>query len=190
MSFRIRGLPPDQFQHLFGLSDQELAKHGAKRYVADTKPGYPDRVEVRDAEPGETVILLNYVHQPADNAYRASHAIFVREGAETAYDRTNEIPEALRSRDLSLRAFDADNVMVDADLINGRGVEAVIERLFADPHVAYIQAHYAKRGCYAARIDRALMLRAPHITMRNVTGPTAPLTEFVGAGAACASQPA
>ena len=33
-------------------------------------------------------------------------------------------------------------------------MESVIERFFADPHIAYIQAHYAERGCYAARIDR------------------------------------
>jgi hypothetical protein len=46
-------------------------------------------------------------------------------------------------------------MMVDADLTSGREVEATIERLFADPAAAYIHAHYAKRGCYAARIDRA-----------------------------------
>lgn len=154
MSFRITGLSPRPFRHLFGLSEEDLAKHGARRYVADSKPGYPDRVEVRDAEPGETLLLVNYVHQPADNPYRASHAIFVCEGAETAYDRTNEIPEAMRLRPLSLRAFDVSDMMVDADLVNGREIEAVIERLFADPRIAYIQAHYAKRGCYAARIDR------------------------------------
>jgi hypothetical protein len=154
MSFRITGLSPQPFQHLFGLSDEELAKHGARRYVADTKPGYPDRIEVRDAEPGETLILLNHVHQPADNPYHASHAIFVREGAETAYDRTNEIPDAMRLRQISLRAFDTDDLMVDADLVDGREMDSVIERFFADPHIAYIQAHYAKRGCYAARIDR------------------------------------
>ena len=155
MSFRITGLSPHPFRHLFGLSDEELAKHGAKRYVADSTPGYPDRIEVRDAEPGETLILLNYTHQPADNPYRASHAIFVREGAETPYDRTDEIPDALRLRQISLRAFDADDLMVDADVVDGRDMESVIERFFADPHVAYIQAHYAKRGCYAARIDRS-----------------------------------
>jgi Protein of unknown function (DUF1203) len=154
MSFRITGLSPHPFRHLFGLSDEELAKHGAKRYVADSTPGYPDRIEMRDAEPGETLILLNYIHQPADNPYRASHAIFVREGAKTAYDRVNEIPDAMRLRQISLRAYDADDLMVDADLVDGREMESVIERFFANPHVAYIQAHYAKRGCYAARIDR------------------------------------
>ena len=155
MSFRITGLPPEPFRILFGLTDEELAKHGAKRCIADTKPGYPDRIELRDAEPGETLFLINYVHQPASNAYHASHAIFVREGAEATYDRIDEIPEAMRSRQLSLRAFDVDHLMIDADLATGDAIVDVIDRLFADSHVAYIQAHYAKRGCYAARIDRA-----------------------------------
>ena len=155
MSFRITGLSPDPFRHLFGLTDDELATHGAKRYVADANPGYPDRVELRDAEPGETVILLNYVHQPANTAYHASHAIFVREGAEAAYDRTNEIPDVMRTRKISLRAFDANHLMVDAELAGGSEIKEIIGRLFADPGIAYIQAHYATRGCYAARIERS-----------------------------------
>jgi hypothetical protein len=154
MSFRIRGLSPEPFRHLFVLTDEELAKHAARRYVADTKPGYPDRIELRDAEPGETVILLNYVHQPANTAYHACHAIFVLEGAKAAYDRTDEIPEVMRSRPLSLRAFDAGHLMVDAELVIGSDIEDIIERLLADPHIAYVQAHYAKRGCYAAHIER------------------------------------
>lgn len=155
MSFRITGLSAAPFQHLYGLSDQELAARGAKRYVVDQKPGFPDRVEVRDLEPGETALLLNYTHQPADTPYRASHAIFVREGATAAYDVVNEIPEVLRLRSLSLRAFDTDHMMVDADVIDGSEVERLIERLLSDHRVAYIQAHFAKRGCYAARIERA-----------------------------------
>jgi len=39
--------------------------------------------------------------------------------------------------------------------VDGTQVETLIERLFANPDAEYIQAHYAKRGCYAARIDRA-----------------------------------
>lgn len=154
MPFRITGLSPAPFRALYGLSDDELATHGAKRYVADKKPGFPDRIEVRDAEPGETLLLLNYTHQPADNPYRASHAIFVREGAETAYDRIDEIPDVMRVRPLSMRAFDFEDTMVDADIVDGREVEGVIDRFFDNPQVAYIHAHYAKRGCYAARIDR------------------------------------
>ena len=155
MSYRITGLDPTPFRRLYGLSDEELARLGVKRATADAKPGFPDRVELRDAEPGETVLLLNYVHQPADTPYKASHAIFVREGAEQAYEGVDETPECLRVRPISFRAFDASGFMVGADLVDGVDLEAAIERLLADPAAAYIHAHYAKRGCYAARIDRA-----------------------------------
>ena len=155
MAFRISGLSPEPFRHLYGLSDAELAKHGAKRYVVDTPTGYPDRIEMRDASLGETVILLNHVSQPADTPYRASHAIFVREGAEATYDRLDEVPDVMRLRLMSLRAFDKDGMMLDADVVEGREIESVIERFFANPDVDYIHAHNARRGCYAGRIDRA-----------------------------------
>jgi hypothetical protein len=155
MSFRITGLDPAPFRHLYGLTDDELVARGVRRTIANAKPGFPDRIELRDAEPGEPLLLLNYTHQPADTPYRASHAIFVREGAEQAYEAVDEVPKALRLRPISLRAFDGHGEMVDADLVDGRVLEAVIERLLDNPEVRYLQAHYAKRGCYAARIERA-----------------------------------
>jgi hypothetical protein len=157
MSFRITGLAPDSFSALFGLSDEALAAHGAERHVATTKPGFPDRISLCDADIGETLLLLNFTHQPADTPYRASHAIFVREHAGRAFDAVDEIPEALRIRPISLRAFDSAHRMVEADLVDGADLPPAIERLLADPQVAYLHAHYAKRGCYAARIVRAEM---------------------------------
>lgn len=154
MSFRITGLSPEPFRPLFGLEDEQLAAKAIKRYVADSKPGFPDRIELRDAEPGESVLLLNYTHQPANSPYRASHAIFVLEGAKTRYDRIDAVPEAFRPRTLSLRAFDASGFIVEADLVDGGQVEGSIERLLDNDKVAYIQAHYAKYGCYAGRIER------------------------------------
>lgn len=155
MLFRITGLDPAPFCHLYGLSDLHLADQGVQRVVANAKPGFPDRVELRDAEPGESLLLLNYTHQPANNAYRSSHAIFVREGAERAYDGIDDIPAPLRTRMISLRAFDAGDVMIGADLVPGAALESVIARFLSDPNVRYLQAHYATRGCYAARITRA-----------------------------------
>ena len=154
MPFRITGLSPEPFRHLFGLSDEALATHGAKRYVADKKPGFPDRIEMRDGEPGETFLLLNHVCQPANTPYRATHAIFVREGATTTYDRVGEVPEVMRMRLLSLRAYDTEGMMLDADVVEGTAVEAVIEQLLSNPDITYIHAHNARRGCYSGRIDR------------------------------------
>jgi len=155
MNFRITGLSPQPFLPLYGLSDVALAEHGAQRWIAEAGSRLPDRIELRDAAAGETLLLVNHVHQPADTPYRASHAIFVREGAADAYDRVGEIPGAMRSRVLSLRAFDRAHLMVDAELVDGRDAEDAIGRLLANARVDYIQAHYATRGCYAARISRA-----------------------------------
>ena len=154
MSFRISGLDPAPFRHLYGRPDEYLARYQARRCVADVAPGFPDRIEMRDAEPGETLLLVNFTHQTADNPYRASHAIFVREGAERRYDKIDEVPEVLRRRLISLRAFDLADQMADADVADGQHLEPLIERMFANPEVRYLHAHNAKPGCYAARIDR------------------------------------
>ncbi|MEA3037357.1 MAG: hypothetical protein QOH04_3159 [Sphingomonadales bacterium] len=154
MSFRITGLSQEPFRPLFGLSDEALVGRGVRRYVADG-PGFPDRIEISDAAPGETLLLVNYLHQPADTPYRASHAIFVREREVAPTDIVDDLPPAMRVRPLSLRAFDAEGLMVDGDLVEGADAECLIERLFADPSVVYIHAHYARRGCYAGLIERA-----------------------------------
>ena len=123
MAFRITGLSPEPFRRLFGLPDDELARQSVKRYVADRPQAFPCRIEMRDAAPGETVLLLNHVCQPADTPYRASHAIFVREGAAVAYDQIDDVPAVMRARLLSLRAFDADGMMLDADVVEGAAIE-------------------------------------------------------------------
>lgn len=155
MDYRITGLPPQRFAHLFDLDDEALARHRAVRRTVDGKPGAPCRVSLEDAEPGEEVLLLNYDHLPVDSPYRASHAIYVRRDAREAYDRVNEVPPALASRLLSVRAFDAAGFMVAADIAQGTELPALAARFLADPRAAYLHAHYARAGCFAARIDRA-----------------------------------
>lgn len=155
MTFRITGLDPAPFRPLFGLPEEDLARLGVLRFAVDSAPGFPDRIEMREARPGETVLLLNHECQPAPSPYRARHAIYVREFAETAYDRVAEVPEVMRTRLLSLRGYDARGMILDADVVDGRDIEGLIAGLFADPAIAYIHAHNAKRGCYSGRIDRA-----------------------------------
>lgn len=155
MTFRITGLDPAPFRQFFGQPDETLRAAGVIRYVVAPNSGFPDRVELRDAPPGSSVLLLNYVHQPAATPYRASHAVFVREGADVRFDAVDDVPPALRSRILSLRGFDEAHLMVAGELVDGKGAGDMIETIFSDPEVAYIHAHFARRGCFAAQIDRA-----------------------------------
>ena len=155
MTYKISGLEPSQFSHLVGLTDEELAAHGAVRMIADSSPGFPCRITLDDAEPGETLLLVNHVSHDGNNPYRASHAIFVSENAGQAAVYEDEIPPALERRVLSLRAFDEDGMMVEAALAQPGEADEAVRRLLANEWVDHIDAHNATRGCFAARVERA-----------------------------------
>ena len=154
MNFRISGLPAAQFSEWFDLSDAQLRQRHALRVVADRKPGFPCRISLTDAEPGDEVLLINYAHLAEDSPYRASHAIYIRRG-ETTFDTPGDVPAMLRSRLLSVRGFDARHLLTAADVVDGAALEDAIGRLFADPATRYLHVHFAKPGCYAARVERA-----------------------------------
>ena len=154
MSFRITGLPAEDFAPLFDLSDAELAARGAVRRIAERRtPGTPCRISLTDAPAGEELLLVNYEHHSVSSPYRMRFAVFVRKG-EDRYDAIDQVPEQLRLRTLAVRSFDADAMMVDRELVDGRELEGAIARLFADPRAAYLHVHFAAPGCYAARVDR------------------------------------
>lgn len=155
MAFAVSSLPIEPFSPLFALDDDALTRRGMLRVVADAPFAFPCRVTLDDAAPGERLILLNYEHQPADSPFRSAHAIYVRETATAPVTTTDTLPVALRRRLLSLRGFDTAGMLRDAEVVEGANAEPVIERMLADPAVAYLHAHYARPGCYAARIDRA-----------------------------------
>lgn len=153
-SFRLLPLSRSQFEPLFALDECDLAGRGARRVVVDAKPGFPCRVSLEDADPGERVILLPFTHHPGHSPYRASGAIFVRETAKEAVLAAGEVPEAVRRRLLSVRAYDGDGLMIDADVTEGAELESRIERFFSDARIACLHVHNARPGCYFCRVER------------------------------------
>ena len=153
MTYRITGLNPAPYRELYGLSDDELAERGVVRMTVNS-PTFPCRVSLTDRKAGEQVLLLNHVSHDVANAYRASHAIFVTEGATEAAEFVDEIPPVFKTRILSLRGFDAQGMMEDAILTQPGEADAGIRRLFDNPKIETIHAHNATRGCFSARIER------------------------------------
>jgi hypothetical protein len=154
MTYRITGIDPAPYRHLYGLSDEELASRGIVRMTVSEKPSFPCRVSLTDRDIGESVLLLNHVSHDVANPYRASHAIFVTEGVEEPATYVDDVPPVFGPRVLSLRAFDEDGIMVDAILTQPGEADAGIRRLFEKPGIATIHAHNATRGCFAALIER------------------------------------
>lgn len=154
MDYVISGLPLQPFQTLFGRDASALREHGVTRTQADKKPGYPCRITLQDAEPGESLLLLPWTHLDVQTPYRASGPIFVRESARETGIFHNAIPEQQRTRLLSVRAYEAAGWMLDADVVEGDALEACIERFFANGTVDFLHVHNARQGCYACRVDR------------------------------------
>jgi len=155
ISFRISGLPIEPFSSLFALSDEELALQNGRRYVVDVKPGFPCRVSLVDAEPGETVILIPYLHQSVKGPYQSSGPIFVRENAKPAELDVNELPEVVRRRLISVRAYSVDSLISASTVVDGSDLKRQIAEFFEDEKVAYLHLHNAKPGCFSCRVDRA-----------------------------------
>lgn len=153
-NFRIVGLQRAQFEPLFSLNEKELSAKGARRMTVDAKPGFPCRIGLADAEIGETVILLPFVHHDVDSAYRASGPIFLREDAEEAQLEPGEIPDLVLNRTMSVRAYDNNSMMIDGSVITGPEIRAHIEKMFANPKIAYLHLHNAGAGCYSCKVER------------------------------------
>jgi Protein of unknown function (DUF1203) len=155
MNFQIHALPRAAFDIFFAFSDDDLRARDGRRVVADASGGFPCRVSLQDAVEGERLLLLPYEHHRVNTPYRASGPIYVREDAVQAVPASDEIPELLRRRMLSLRGYDAKGMMRSAEVVPGVELEAAIVRLFAIEPIAYLHAHYALPGCYACRVERA-----------------------------------
>lgn len=155
MTFQINALPADLFEDLFELDDGELAARNAQRQTVSAKPGTPCRVSLRDADIGETVILVNFEHLPAASPYRSRHGVFVRENAKQAKIERDTVPEVIRSRLVSLRYFDQDHMMIMADVTAGENTAKHITEAFENADIAYAHIHFAKPGCFAASVQRA-----------------------------------
>jgi len=123
--------------------------------TVDAKPGFPCRVSLEDAEIGEQVVLIPLAHHDVDSPYRASGPIFVREKAKEADLSVGEVPEVVSTRTMSVRAYDRNAMMMDGTVVPGSEIKAHIEKLFANPKIAYLHLHNAGAGCYSCRVERA-----------------------------------
>ncbi len=155
MNFQLCGLEPALFEKLFDLDDAELARRGMKRMHVDAPVGYPCRVTLEDAPVGEEVLLLPFAHLDGDTPYRASGPIFVRRGIAEARRIIGTLPAYLTRRLLSVRAYDGADMMVAAEVVEGADSAPIFEQLLSRPDVSYLHVHFAKRGCFASRVERA-----------------------------------
>lgn len=154
MTYRIRGLDPAQFADRFAMEPGALALSLSQRLTVGPDGYYPCRVSLADAAPGEEILLTNFTNHAVDTPYRNTFAIYVRRKADRAAEFVDRLPPVLRGRPIALRGYTAGGLLHRALLALEDDVDAGIRDLLKDRDIAYIDAHNAKHGCFAARIER------------------------------------
>ena len=144
-TFLVAGIDPAEADRLRAA--------GGVSYVADSKPGYPCRQCLRDAEIGDDMLLVSYDPFTASSPYRCASPIFIH-STPCAPDDQDGLPVQLTGRTLSVRGFDQAAMMLDAALIEGSDLRDTIGTLFDNPAIDHLHVHNASRGCFAARVER------------------------------------
>lgn len=137
-----------------GLDPQLARTSETRRVKVTSKPGFPCRATLEDAEIGETVMLFNHVSNDSDGPFRASFAIYVREQAEAPVEFRDALPPVFTNRTMSLRGFNAAGDLSAAELATASDMDEKIRTMLDRPEIAFINAHNAAAGCFAARIVR------------------------------------
>ena len=145
---------PFELQPISPTVADELRSAGGPVYVADEVPGYPCRQCLEDAQIGEELILVSYDPFTTDSAYRSASPIFLHR-SPCAPAETGALPLQLTRRQLSVRSFDRDEMMIDAAVVDGTDLEETLRAFFADDASELVHVHNASRGCWAVAVRRS-----------------------------------
>jgi Protein of unknown function (DUF1203) len=121
--------------------------------MADSPGGFPCRHCLRWAQPGERMILFPYAAIAPGRPYSESGPIFVHAEPCARYAATDEFPLEFREGRV-LRAYNSQHDMIEAEVANGEGPEAVIERFLEKPETAFVHVRSVSHGCYTMEVER------------------------------------
>ena len=150
--FRIVPLPTEVVEAArcavnTGASDHALLTAKAPRI-------YPCRHCLRWAEPGERVILFPYASILPGHPYSERVPIFVHTDQCKRYSATDAYPADFRSGRV-FRAYDGRFNIIDAQIVDDKEPELVIQELFENPETAFVDVRSATHGCFTFRVQRA-----------------------------------
>jgi uncharacterized protein DUF1203 len=116
------------------------------RHVASG--GEPCRRCLRRAVAGEPLLLLGYDPFVVRSPYAGLGPVFVHEACGAAGDGAEQV----RGSVLSVRAYDEDAMLLDAEVMPGEALGGRAAELL-DGDAAFLHVHFAGPGCFAFRID-------------------------------------
>ena len=116
----------------------------------------PCRHCLREGVAGEEMLLGSYRMPGPIGIYWTPSPIFLHAEACAAYDQANHVPDTVRGRLVSVRAYDADQMCLYdlGQAVEGGDVDPFLARAISDPRTSFVNIHTAKPGCMLCRVER------------------------------------
>jgi Protein of unknown function (DUF1203) len=117
--------------------------------------GEPLRCCLRDARPGEELVLFGFEPPLPPSPYREVGAVFAHAEPCHGPAATDAYPSGWYGRKQVLRAYDRRGWIHNTTRIHdGRDPEGVIAAILADPDVVQIHSRNVAYGCYMFTVTR------------------------------------
>ncbi|GAB2911415.1 DUF1203 domain-containing protein [Streptomyces mayteni] len=153
-AFRIHALPAEA---LAGVRERGTDAFGVPAERITAQGGEPARCCLRDAAPGEDLLLFGYAPPlPAVSPYREVGAVFAHAEPCAGPEDVTRYPADWHGRAQVLRAYDARGWIHEATTVHdGQDPERTIAELLATPGVARIHSRNVAYGCYMFAVSAA-----------------------------------
>jgi hypothetical protein len=151
--FRVAALPADELERIRARGVDDFGN--LLEPVTVNRPGTPLRCCLREAEPGERVVLIAYRPATVGGPYAEVGPVFVHAEACGGYADEDRYPEGFRSRQQLLRAYDARGRQVENVVVDGPAAERAIRDLLGRPGVGYLHSRNVLAGCYMFAVHPA-----------------------------------
>lgn len=152
--FRIVPIGDDFLQRVRAGTD-DLGQ-AVEHHIAEG--GEPLRDCLRRARPGEAILLASFSPFGCASPYREYGPVFIAaapQPAPTLERMPFEGDGAYLGPGFVLRAYSAQERIVDAKLTSPASFAEDLDVLFAQPEVSFVLARFTLYGCYALRLECA-----------------------------------
>jgi len=138
----------------FRQTDRDDAGNRLHHKIADHPA--PCRHCLSESAVGAPILLGSYHFGRPIGVYWTPSPVFIHAEACRRFGQPNIVPEIVRRRLVSVRAYDADDMCLYdlGDVSDGGEVDWLINRALADARTDYVNIHTARPKCFLCRVER------------------------------------
>jgi hypothetical protein len=152
MKFRIHAISAED---LHRVRTTGLDASGYRVEHVQAEGGEPLRCCLRNARPGESLILFGYEPPIGKSPYREIGPVFACKESCRGPAAEDDYPSDWRGKPQVLRSYDRRGWIRDAVVHDGKDPETVIARLLGEPDTVHLHSRNVAYGCFMFVVTRA-----------------------------------